>query len=334
MDRPLRIVFFGTPRFAVPSLRALLGSGHTLVGVVTQPDKPRGRGQHVTSSPVKQLACEHGIPVLQPERLKDESALAALRGLAPDLGVVAAYGKILPAAVLATPVLGLINVHASLLPRYRGAAPVHRAVMAGDADTGISIMHVVQALDAGAVYKTATRTIGPDETSPEVEEDLARMGASLLVEVIADIVSGRARPEPQDDQASTYAPRLRKEEGPINWSASSSVIHNQVRGLQPWPLACTWLGGRRLIILKTRMVPGAGANAAADEPSSFPGIDAATPGTVAGISRDALRVRAGDGVLDVLLVQPEGRRAMSVRDFAAGHHVTAGTRFDAEPAVV
>ena len=328
MDPPLRIVFFGTPQFAVPSLRALLASEHTVAGVVTQPDKPRGRGQHVTECPVKQLAREHGIPVLQPDSLKDENALAALRALAPDLGVVAAYGKILPAAVLAAPSLGLINVHASLLPRHRGAAPVHRAVMAGDAETGISIMHVVQALDAGAVYRTATRPIGPDETSAEVEDDLARIGAGLLLEVIADIVSDRARPEPQDEQASTYAPRLRKEEGPIDWSAPSLVIHNRVRGLQPWPLAWTWLGGRRLIILKTRTAAGAGA---AERPSA-PGVDTAAPGTISGVSRDGLLVRTGDGLLEVLLVQPEGRRSMSVRDFAAGHHLRAGTRFDDQPA--
>ncbi len=327
MDHPLRVVFFGTPQFAVPSLQALLTAGYAVVGVVTQPDKPRGRGQHVTDSPVKRLAREHGVPVLQPERLKDENALAALRELAPDLGVVAAYGKILPAAVLATPRLGLINVHASLLPRYRGAAPVHRAVVAGDAETGISIMHVVQALDAGAVYKTATRPIGPDETSEEVEAGLARLGAGLLLEVVADIVAGNARSEPQDDQASTYAPRLQKEEGPIDWRMPSKAIHNQVRGLQPWPLACTWLSGRRLIVLKTR--DGGGADPT--EPSA-PAFDTALPGTIVGVLRDALRVQTGDGVLEVLVVQPEGRRAMSVRDFAAGHHLTAGIRFDDQPA--
>ncbi|MCX6544716.1 MAG: methionyl-tRNA formyltransferase [Acidobacteria bacterium] len=329
MDRALRVVFFGTPQFAVPSLRALLTSSHIVAGVFTQPDKPRGRGQRVTESPVKQLAREHGIPVLQPDRLKDEATLAALRALAPDLGVVAAYGRILPAAVLATPPLGLVNVHASLLPRHRGAAPVHRAVMAGDLETGISIMRVVQALDAGPVYRTATRLIGPDDTSAEVEEDLARIGAELLLEVIADIVSGLAAPAPQDDHASTYAPRLQKEEGAIDWSASSSVIHNQVRGLHPWPLAWTWLAGHRLIILTTRLDSPAGAI----ERESLAGFNTAAPGTIVGISRDALSVRTGDGVLDVVLVRPEGRRAMSVGDFAAGHPLTVGTRFDDQPAV-
>ena len=316
MQRPVRIVFFGTPQFAVPSLQALIASAHTVVGVVTQPDKPRGRGQHVTDSPVKQLAREHSIPVLQPERLKDEAVLAALQALDADLGVVAAYGKILPAPVLAAPRFGLINVHASLLPRYRGAAPIARAVMAGDSETGISIMHVVQALDAGAVYKTASRPIGPDETSVEVEADLARLGAALLLDVIEDLASGRAAAEPQDDRASTYAPRLQKDESAIDWSAPSLVIHNRVRGLQPWPLASTWLEHRRLIILKTRI--GAGA-----EP--------AEPGTIVGVERDAWRVRTGDGVLDVLMVQPDGRRAMSVRDFAAGHRLSAGVRFGAAP---
>ena len=328
MDRPLRIVFFGTPQFAIPSLHALLGSRHAVVGAVTQPDKPRGRGQHVTESPIKQLARAHGVPVLQPERLKDELVVAALRDLAADLGVVAAYGKILPAAVLATPQLGLINVHASLLPRYRGAAPVHRAVIAGDVETGISIMHVVQALDAGAVYKTAKRPIGPDETSGEVEDDLARVGAALLLEVIEDMVAGRAAPEPQDDQASTYAPRLQKQEGMIDWTAASAAIHNKVRGLQPWPLASTWMGGRRLIVLKTRV----GGDTGKTDPASSTDIGQAAPGTIVAVSRDALTVRTGDGVLDVLIVQPEGRRPMSVRDFAAGHRLNAGVRFDDPPA--
>jgi len=321
MNRPVRIVFFGTPQFAVPSLQGLLTAGHTVVGVVTQPDKPRGRGHHVTESPVKQLARERGLLVLQPERLKDESALAALTDLAPDLGVVAAYGKILPAAVLAVPRHGLINVHASLLPRYRGAAPVHRAVMAGDRETGISIMQVVQALDAGAVYKIAKRPIGPDETSAEVETDLARIGAALVVEVIEDLVAGRTIPEPQDDHASTYAPRLQKDESEIDWNASAAVLHNRVRGLQPWPLASTWLGGRRLIILKTQTGTG-------------PGGEHAEPGTIVGVSRDAMQVQTGDGVIEVLIVQPEGKRPMSVRDFAAGHRLTAGARFDRRPPVI
>jgi methionyl-tRNA formyltransferase len=316
--RPLRVVFFGTPDFSVPSLEALIASPHTVVGVVTQPDRPRGRGQRVTDSPVKRVATAHGIPVLQPERLKDEAFLAALGGWHADAGVVAAYGKILPAAVLETPTLGLVNVHASLLPRHRGAAPVHRAVIAGDTETGVSIMRVVQALDAGGVFATAVRPIGPDDTSAEVERDLAVLGAGLLLEVLGQLASGDARETPQDESAATYAGRLRKEEGVIDWCAGAAVIHNQVRGLQPWPLAWTSLAGRRLIVLRTRLVPDATGSG---DPA----------GTVVDLARDAVRVQTGAGLLDLLLVQPEGRRAMSAREFAAGHLAGPGARLDPPP---
>jgi methionyl-tRNA formyltransferase len=318
---PLRVVFFGTPDFAVPALQALLDSRHPVVGVVTQPDRPRGRGQRVTDSPVKQVAASRGLPVLQPEKLKDEVFLAGIRAWQADLGVVAAYGKILPAAVLDMPRLGLINVHASLLPKYRGAAPVHRAVIAGDAETGVSIMRVVQALDAGGVFATATRPIGPDDTSAEVEADLARIGAELLMEVVDELAAGLARETPQSAEGATYAHRLQKEEGLIDWRREATAVHNQVRGLQPWPLAWTSIGGRRLIVLRTRLVP--------DPPPS-----ADPPGTIIAIMRDAVRVQSGAGALDMLTVQPEGRRAMPARDFAAGHHILPGSRLDVEPQVV
>jgi methionyl-tRNA formyltransferase len=219
--------------------------------------------------------------------------------------------------VLEAPVHGLINVHASLLPRHRGAAPVHRAVMAGDAETGISIMRVVQALDAGGVYAVARRPIGADETSVDVEADLARMGASLLIEVIADLVAGRISAVPQDDAASSYAARLEKDEGLIDWTASASEIHNKVRGLQPWPLAWTYLGGRRLIVLRTRL----GDRAA----GSF------APATICAVTRSTVSVATGSGVVDILMVQPEGRRAMAICDFVAGHKLAPGARFDPAP---
>ncbi len=316
--RPLRRVFFGTPDFAVPSIEALFGSHHAVVGVVTQPDRPRGRGQHVSDSPVKRAALSKGVPVLQPDRLKDESFLAALRAWHADAGVVAAYGRILPAAVLDAPPMGLVNVHASLLPRYRGAAPVHRSIIAGDRETGVSIMRVVQALDAGGVFATATRAIGPDDTSADVERDLARLGASLLLDVLDQLAAGRAAEVPQDEAAATYAHRLRKEEGLIDWGAAAAAIHNQVRGLQPWPMAWTFFGGRRVILVRTRAVP--------DAPDRGP-----SPGSIVEIPKDALRVQTGCGRLDVLMVQPEGRRAMAARDFAAGHHAGAGLRFDPPP---
>jgi methionyl-tRNA formyltransferase len=315
---PLRVAFFGTPDFAVPTLQALLRTRHSVVGVVTQPDRPRGRGQRVTYSPVKQVAATRGLPVLQPERLKDEAFLASMRAWQADLGVVAAYGKILPAAVLDMPRLGLLNVHASLLPRYRGAAPVHRAVIAGDAETGVSIMRVVQALDAGGVFATVTRPIGPDDTSADVEADLAILGADLLIHVVDDLAAGRAHATPQDADGATYAHRLQKEEGLIDWRREAKALHNQVRGLQPWPLAWTSIGQRRLIVLRTRLV------------LDVPDV-AVPPGTVIEMTRDAVRVQTGAGALDVLTVQPEGRRAMPARDYAAGHHIGPGACLDVAP---
>ena len=316
--RALRVVFFGTPDFAVPALDALLDSDHAVVGVVTQPDRPRGRGHRVSDSPVKRVALTSGIPVLQPDRLKDESFLSSFRAWHADAGVVAAYGKILPDAVLEAPLLGLINVHASLLPRHRGAAPVHRAVVAGECETGVSIMRVVQALDAGGVFATAARPIGPDDTSAEVEQDLARLGAALLLDVLAQMASGTAVEVPQDDSAATYAHRLRKEEGVIDWRAPAALIHNQVRGLQPWPMAWTFFGGRRLIIIRTRTVP---------EDTQSGGA----PGSIVRVAKDAVTVQTGTGRLDVIAVQPEGRRAMTARDFAAGHFGAGELRFDPPP---
>ena len=316
--RALRVVFFGTPDFAVPALEALVGSRHAVVGVVTQPDRPRGRGQRVSEGPVKRVALSKGVPVLQPEKLKDEVFLASLRQWRADAGVVAAYGKILPAAVLETPPLGLLNVHASLLPRHRGAAPVHRAVIAGDPETGVSIMRVVQALDAGGVFATAVRPIGPDDTSAEVEHDLARLGASLLLDVLDQLSAGTAVAVPQEDSAATHAHRLRKEEGLIDWRAPAAAIHNQVRGLQPWPMAWTSRDGRRLIIVRTRALPDASDSGR-------------TPGSLVLVAKDAMRIQTGSGQLDVLTVQPEGRRAMAACDFAAGHLSGDEVRFDLPP---
>jgi methionyl-tRNA formyltransferase len=312
--RALRLVFFGTPAFAVPTLQALLDSRHEVVGVVTQPDRPRGRGQQVLASPVKQLALQHSLPVQQPDRLKDETFLSSLEHWHADLGIVAAYGRILPSVVLGLPPLGLINVHASLLPRHRGAAPIHRAVIAGDATTGVSIMGVVQALDAGPVFATVRRLIGPDDTSVQVAHDLAILGARLLVEVVDACAEGRAQAVPQDESAATYASRLEKDEGLIDWTLPAEGIHNRVRGLQPWPMAWTYLHGRRLVIVQTRRVSEAG------------GI-AARPGTILAVLRDALRVSTGSGPLDIMAVQPDGRRVMTVRDFIAGSRVTSGLSF-------
>lgn len=312
---PLRLVFFGTPEFSLPTLDALLNSRHAVVGVVTQPDRPRGRGQKTTDAPVKARAREAHMPLLQPGTLKDPTFLSALAGLKADIGVVAAYGKILPGAVLAAPRLGMINVHASLLPRYRGAAPVHRAIMAGEIETGVSIMRVVAALDAGPTLAVARRPIGENETSLEVERDLATLGALLLVTTLERLTRGDVRETPQDETMATYAPRLTKEDGLVDWSQPATRIHNHIRGLHPWPLAHSFLKGRRLILLRS---------VASDDRTS-----GASPGTIVAAHGSQCHVAAGAGVVELLEVQAEGKRPMSARAFLAGHPLTLGDRFSA-----
>ena len=311
----MRVVFFGTPQFAVPSLEQLIQSAHDVVGVVTQPDRPRGRGQKVTDAPVKVTAVQHGLQVFQPVRLRDPEVKETLTRWAPELGVVAAYGKILPESVLNLPRFGMINVHASLLPRYRGAAPVQRAVIDGMPETGVTIMRMVLALDAGGMFAKVTRPIGSDETSDIVERDLAHLGASLLLDVIDDLAAGRAVEEPQNDSLSTYASKITKEEGLIDWTLAASDIHNRVRGLYPWPHAFSYLNGERLIVMRSHVAP---------EPTS------ADPGTIVDVSSGAISVATGHGErLAIDEVQPEGRRAMKVRDYLAGHPIQPGTRFSA-----
>jgi len=304
------VVFFGTPQFAVPTLRRLVDSTHSVAGVITQPDRPRGRGQKITHAPVKALALERGIPVYQPDRLKPPEVAETLRGWRADLGVVAAYGRIIPEQLLAIPRFGMINVHASLLPKYRGAAPVHRAVINGESQTGVTIMRVVKELDAGAMLAKVTRPIGPDETSDVVETALADMGAELLVTVVDQLVSGIAREEPQDDTQATYAPRLTKEEGLIDWTRSAPEIHNRIRGLYPWPHAYTFFKGTRLIVLRSAVATA--------------GASPTIPGTILRVTSEAIQVATGDGELAILDVQPEGRRAMRAHDFLLGHRLATG----------
>lgn len=316
-DDALRLVFFGTPQFALPTLDRLLRSRHAVVGVVTQPDRPRGRGHNTSEPPVKARAVSAGVPVLQPQRLKDPSFLTALSQLGADLGVVAAYGKILTDPVLATPRLGLINVHASLLPKYRGAAPVHRAVIAGERETGVTIMRIVKALDAGPMLARARRPIDPDETSDQVERDLAALGAELLASAVDALAAGRSTETPQEDGEATYAPRLTKEEGHVDWTWPAERVHNLIRGLHPWPHAFTFLGARRLILHRSRVV--------ADHSS------AAQPGTILEAAGDRLHVAAGQGIVQIDELQPEGRRPMHTREFLAGHHLSPSERFISLP---
>jgi methionyl-tRNA formyltransferase len=311
----LRIAFFGTPEFAVPTLEALLDSKNEVVGVVTRQDRPKGRGQRVTETPVKARAIAAGVPVLQPERLDAPAFLDALAQLRPDLAIVAAYGKILTEHVLAAPGLGLLNVHASLLPRYRGAAPIHRSIINGDRETGVTIMRVVKQLDAGPMLATVRRAIGPDETSEDIEHDLARMGASLLAHTVDALIDGSVVETPQDDSAATYARRLTKEDGIIDWTRRALQIHNLIRGLHPWPHAFTFHHGRRLILLRSTVVPG----------------PAGPPGAVFQSTGDRLHIATGDGVLAIAELQVEGRRPMTPREFLAGHRLTPGDVLTATP---
>jgi methionyl-tRNA formyltransferase len=346
----LRVIFFGTPSFAVPSIEALIGSRHQVVAVVSQPDRPKGRGQGVQPTATKEVAQAHGIPVIQPPKIKEEAFLQAVRDLAPDLGVVVAFGRILPDALLAIPRLGMINVHASILPRYRGAAPVQRAVLAGDAETGVTIMRVATELDAGPTFSVGAVPIPPDATSGEMEGTLAHLGARLLLPVIDDLAAGRAVETPQDHARATHAAKITKAEGAIDWAEPAGVVHNKVRGLQPWPLASTRLGPERLVLRRTSPLapgvrsamrpPGGVRSALRPSPVTPEGRNAdltppegriadLTPGTVVRAGADELIVGCGGGTaLRILELQPEGRRTMTAREFLAGRRVAEGARFE------
>ena len=310
---PLRIAFFGTPDFAVPSLAALIASRHDVVALVSQPDRPKGRGHKLQPTPTKQVALEAGVPVLQPARIRDDAFLDAFRDLRVDLGVVAAYGKILPDALLAIPPMGMINVHASLLPAYRGAAPVHRAVIDGLSETGVTIMRVVRELDAGPMLARVTRPISTEETSVDVERGLAGLGARVLLEVIEQLAAGTAHEEPQDDRAASYAAKLTREEGTVDWTLPAALIHDRVRGLQPWPLVSARLDNHRYLLHRT--LP-------------HPDSVAAAPGTIVEAAGDRLVVATVRGTLQILQLQPEGRRVLNSRDFLAGYRIRPGMTFE------
>jgi len=305
----LRIVFFGTPEFAVPALRALLAGTDPLVGVVCQPDKPAGRGQHVMMPPVKQVAAEAGIPVLQPEKLRTADVLDALRGWAPTLIVVAAYGKILPPAVLELPARGCINVHASLLPKYRGAAPIQWAILRGDEVTGVTIMQMNERMDAGDILLQRATPIGGDETYGELQTRLADLGAHALMEAIAHLHAGTLRPQTQREDEMVLAPMIKKEDGRIDWTQSAVSIARRVHAFNPWPSAFTHLDGKLLKIHRAHV-------GAAGRPAG--------PGCVVAVHGD-LAVATGDGALVLDELQLEGRRRLSAAEFARGGGIKVGT---------
>jgi methionyl-tRNA formyltransferase len=313
MPDTLDIVFAGTPDFAVPTLQTLLASPHRVVAVYTQPDRPAGRGRKLTPSPVKQCALAHDIPVFQPASLKTPAAQAELAGLRPDLMVVVAYGLLLPKAVLAIPRLGCVNVHASLLPRWRGAAPIQRAILAGDSETGITIMHMDEGLDTGPMLATVSCPIRPDDTAQSLHDRLATLGNPVLLEAIEALAAGTARPRPQDDSQAVYAAKLDKAEATIDWSQTAAQIDRQVRAFNPWPVAQTHFEGQPLRIWS----------------SEVPGLDSeAAPGTVVACSGTGIDVATGDGVLRICECQPAGKRRMAASDFANARPALreAGTR--------
>ena len=312
---PLRVAFFGTPGFAVPTLEHLANSRHQVVGVITQPDKPRGRGQKITEGPVKSLATSLRVPVLQPAALARDQFESQFASLTADIGVVAAYGRILPDWLLAAPKFGLINVHASLLPRYRGASPVHRAVINGDSDTGVTIMRVVKALDAGPMLAAAIVPIGADDTTTIVESMLAIRGAELLINTLDAIEAGTVRETPQDHSLVTYAPKLSKTEGQVDWTLPAPQIHNLVRGLWPWPHAYTYLGHTRYILHRSRV-------------STRPTLNEA-PGTIVHATPiEGLHVVCGDRTtLELVDLQLEGKRVMGAREAMAAKVLVPGARF-------
>lgn len=305
MSTPLKIVFAGTPEFSVPPLKALLESPHQVVAVYTQPDRPAGRGRKLTPSPVKEAAVAAGIPVFQPANFKAEADRQALEQLGADLMVVVAYGLLLPVRVLEAPRLGCVNIHASILPRWRGAAPIQRALLAGDAETGITIMQMEKGLDTGPMYLVRRLPIEAADTGGSLHDRLSVLGAEALMAALPGIADGTLRPEVQDDALATYARKLDKAEAAVDWSRPAREIARQVRAFNPWPVAHTRYEDANLRLWAAEAIPGSGG----------------PPGTVMSAARQGIDVATGEGLLRVTRLQMPGKRAMSAGDFINAHPI-------------
>lgn len=305
----MRIVFMGTPDFAVPCLQRLLEDGHEVPAVFTQPDKPVGRHAVLTPPPVKQLALSHGIPVYQPTKMRDGTVAALLRELAPDCLVVVAYGRILPQEILDVPPRGCVNIHGSLLPRYRGAAPIQWSVIRGETVTGVTSMFMDAGMDTGDIIDTLTTPIGGNETAGELFERLAPLGARLLSTTLAAIADGTVTRRPQNDAEATMAPMLEKAMGRLDLTRPARELHNQVRGMNPWPGAFCTAGGKTLKIHETRVIAGSGA-----------------PGTL--LCADPVTVACGEGALQLVTVQPEGKPRMAAEAWLRGARLPQGARLE------
>ena len=300
----MRIVFAGTPDFAATALQALLDNDYPVTAVYTQPDRPAGRGRQLVPGPVKQVALAHRLPVFQPESLKTTEAQEELRALAPDVMVVAAYGLILPPEVLAIPTRGCLNIHASLLPRWRGAAPIQRAIAAGDRETGITIMQMDKGLDTGDMLLTRTTPITDEDTGGSLHDRLAELGGEAIVAALKSLQAGELKAQPQDNSQACYAHKLSKQDGHINWQAPARDIHNLVRAFNPWPGTYTDLDNQRIRIHQTEVLQEDGS--------------AEAPGTILRRSREGVDVRCGEQTLRILRLQLPGSRAQSVNDLING----------------
>lgn len=306
----MRVVFMGTPDFAAASLARLYGEGFEVAGVFTQPDKPRGRGMEKSYSPVKALALEHGTPVFQPEKMRDGAALAAVKSLAPDVLAVVAYGRILPDDILAVPRLGAVNVHASLLPKYRGAAPIQWAVLNGDAETGVSTMYLASGMDTGDIIYVERTPIGEFETSGELFDRLMVMGAELLVKTLRDVGSGTAPRTPQDNSRASYVKQLDKSMCPIDWTKTPREIVKHIYGLQPWPVAVMTLGGTELRVFAAEYTDTKTAVA---------------PGSVVSAGKNGIEIACGGGeTVLITQLQAPGKKRVSAADYLLGHPLKAG----------
>ncbi|MHA2853499.1 methionyl-tRNA formyltransferase [Paenibacillus lautus] len=310
----MNIVFMGTPAFAVPSLEMLIAEGYTIAAVVTQPDRPQGRKKVLTPTPVKEAALRHGIPVLQPQRLRNPEAVAELAEYKPDLIVTAAYGQILPKSVLDMPALGCLNVHGSLLPAYRGGAPIQRSIINGESVTGITLMYMAEGLDTGDMIARAEVPIEDDDTAGTMFEKLSQAGAELLRRELPRLVKGKVEAEPQDDSKATYAPNLTRDDEKIDWSRTSREIYDQIRGLVPYSGGFTLWNGEVFKVW-----------AAAKPDSAQKASGDAQPGTVLELQEKGIVVKTGDGTLTLLTVQPSGKKAMDAAQFVRGTSLTAGT---------
>jgi methionyl-tRNA formyltransferase len=309
----VRIVFFGSGAFAIPSFEAVLGAGHTVVAAFTQPDREKGRGRALTPPPLKPVAQARGVKLFQPRRIREPEALAALFDLKPEIQVVVAYGQILPKAVIDAAKRGTLNVHASLLPRFRGAAPIQWAIVRGESETGVTTMQIDEGLDTGPLLLARSTPIGPAETAAQLEPRLAQLGAALLLETLSGIEAGTLTPTPQDDTRATLAPIIKKEDGRVDWRLTAVEIDRRVRGFTPWPGAATTWRGQRLKLLRAR-------------PAGEPGAE---PSAILGVLGESLVVACGAGTRLLLdEVQPEGRRAMSGAAFAAGARLGPDARFE------